>query len=451
VTSSGTWVQHPSVGTQLSGGAFASSHGKGAQAYRILFVTPYYPPEIGAPQTRISETAVRLARRGHDVTVLTTLPNYPSGVVPEQYRHGGQRREFLQGVRVVRVWSLIRPNSGFLGRVLAQLSFGCLAGVLGFRAVGSLDLAIIESPPLFDVIAGRLLAWRKRCPYILTVADIWPESAVQLGVLRARWAIWLAEQLEWSSYRRAGAVWTVTEGIHSALVRRGLPAERVFLLPNGVDTSRFRPADRRDARVQLGWDDKFTVVYAGTVGLAHGLETLVQAAEELRARPDIRFVVLGEGAAKAGLEAEVRNRGLKNLIFLEAQPHVRMPAVIAAADACLVSLRRIPLFKGALPSKLYEAMACARPILLAVDGEARRLVVEEAEAAIYVEPEEPIALARAILALRADPEVGRQLGLRGRAFVEAHFDRDRLTALLEDQITALLRKRAPAHDQLGEG
>jgi colanic acid biosynthesis glycosyl transferase WcaI len=411
----------------------------------ILFVTPYYPPEVGAPQARIRETATRLVKRGHRVTVLTTLPNYPSGVVSAEYRGGARRREVLDGVSIIRVWSYISPNKGFLRRILAQLSFGCLAAFLGARAVGRPDMIIVESPPLFDAITGRLLAWRKHCPYIFTVADIWPESAIQLGVLRNRMAIWLAERLEWSTYRRAGAVWAVTDGIRQTLIRRGLPAERVFLLPNGVDTTRFRPLPKAQARTELNWDDRFTVLYAGTIGLAHGLGTLLDAAEQLRDHPDIRLVLVGDGAAKADLIAETRRRELENITFLETQPHDRMPVVIAGADACLVSLRKVPLFEGALPSKMYEAMACARPILLAVDGEARRLVEQEAGAALYVEPENPTALATAILRLYTQPDFAQQLGQKGRTFAEAHFNRDQLTAALEAHIAAMLAQdQAPA-------
>lgn len=240
----------------------------------------------------------------------------------------------------------------------------------------------------------------------------------------------------------------MTEGIHAALARRGLSAGRMFVLPNGVDTARFLPADRHEARWQLGWDDRFTVLYAGTVGLAQGLEIVVEAAEQLKAHSDIRFVVLGDGAAKAELEADVRGRGLTNVAFPPGQPHVRMPTAVAAADACLVSLRGIPLFKAALPSKLYEAMACARPILLAVDGEARQLIVDAAAAGVYVEPGDAAMLARAVLALRADPGSAQQLGQRGRAFAERRFDRDRLTEILTDHITALVDRRTARQPEL---
>jgi glycosyltransferase involved in cell wall biosynthesis len=407
----------------------------------ILFFTPYYPPEVGAAQTRISETAVRLVKRGHRVTILTTLPNYPLGKVPAEYRSRSQRRQVRDGVSIVRVWSYISPNKGFLRRILAQLSFGCLASFLGLRAVGKPDVIIVESPPLFDAIGGRLLARIKRCPYVFTVADIWPESAVQLGVLHNRFLIRLAEWLEWSTYRRAGAIWSVTAGIRQTLVERGLPEKQIFLLPNGVDTEKFRPRSQGEARAELGWGDGFTLIYAGTIGLAHGLNTLLDAAEQLKRYSDIRVVLIGEGAAKDDLMADVERRQLTNVTFLNAQPHDRMPSIIAAADACLVSLRKVPLFEGALPSKMYEAMACARPIVLAVDGEARQLIAEQAGAALYVEPESAPALAQAILHMRDQPELARQLGERGREFVKSHFDRNQLVVALEDRLLALMKRQ----------
>jgi colanic acid biosynthesis glycosyl transferase WcaI len=407
----------------------------------ILFVTPYFPPEVGAPQARIAGMARRLVKLGHQVTVLTTVPNYPSGVVPPEYRRRARRRETAEGVHIIRVWSYISPNQGFFRRILAQLSFGCLAGLLGARAVGQPDIIIVESPPLFDAISGRLLSWLKRCPTIFTVADLWPEAAVQMGVLRHRPVIWLAEQLERSAYRHAAAVWALTDGLRKTLLQRGLPAKRVFVIPNGVDTTLFRPQSKRAARQELGWGEQFIILFAGTIGLAQGLETVLEAAEQLQAYPDVQIILAGEGATKAGLQAEAQRRGLQNVIFLGLQPHERIPLLIAGADACLAPLRRLPLFEATLPVKMYEAMACGRAIILAAEGEACRLASQEAGAAICVEPENPTALAQAILALRSQPELAEQLGQRGRAYIEAHFDRSMLAAALEQHITALLKEQ----------
>ncbi len=409
----------------------------------ILFITPYYPPEKAAPAVRISETAQRLVKRGYQVTVLTTVPNYPTGIVPPEYRGRAVQREICDGVHVVRVWSYTTPNKDFLRRILAQLSFACLAPLLGGKDVGHPDIMIVESPPLFDAIAARLLAWRKHCPFIFTVSDLWPESAVQLGMLRNRLLIRLAECLEWSTYQRAGAVWAVTEGIRYTLIQRGLHPKHVFLLTNGVDTGKFRPLAQVQARAELGWDDRFTILYAGTHGLAHGLTTVIDAAEQIRDRNDIHIVLVGDGAAKADLVTQAQRRNLENVTFLDPQPHDRIPLFLAGADACLISVRKLPLFEGALPSKMYEAMACARPIILAVAGEARRLVEQEAGAALYVEPENAAALVSAILYLREHPDVAELLGKRGRAFVEARFDREQLVTGLETRIALLLDKKTP--------
>nr|BBH95698.1 glycosyltransferase WbuB [Thermogemmatispora argillosa] len=403
----------------------------------ILFLTLYYPPEKGAAASRISQYAEHLVERGHKVTVLTTVPNYPSGVVPPEYRGRLLQEETRAGVRVVRIWSYTSPNRGFLRRILAHLSFGCLAPVLGGHAVGRPDLLIVESHPLFNAIAGRLLARWKGCPYIFTVSDLWPESAVQLGVLRNRLLIRLAEWLEWSSYERAGLVWVLTEGIRDQLLRRGLAPEKIFFLTNGVDTRKFYPRPQAEARQQLGWEEPFTVLYAGTLGISHGLTTVLDAAEQLRAYPAIRIRLVGDGGAKPELLAEARRRGLENVIFMDPFPHEQVPLLLAAADACLIIMRKLPLFEGALPCKMYEALACGRPILLAVDGEARRLA-EEAGAAIFVEPENPTALAQAILQLYEQPALAQALSTRGRALAEERFDYDQLSARLDGQIAALL-------------
>src|SRR5712692_10419 len=407
----------------------------------ILFISPYYPPEQGAAAVCVSETAKRLVKQGKRVTVLTTVPNYPTGIVPPAYRGRAIQREVLDGVDVVRIWSYVSPNKGFLRRILAHFSFGFLAPLLGGKAVGQPDMIIVQSPPLFDAFAVRIMAWRKRCPFVFMVSDLWPESAVQLGALRNRLLIRLAEWLEWSTYQRASLVWVVTEGIKKALVQRGLSPEHIFLLTNGVDTTRFHPMPQAQARQELSWDDRFTVIYAGTHGLSHGLTIVLDAAEQLRDHPDIRIVLVGDGAEKASLQAQAHRRDLKHVTFLDAQPHDRIPVFLSAADACLVHVRKIPLFTGMLPIKMYEAMACARPVLLAVDGEARSLTGQEAGAAMYVEPENATALVSAIPSLRKNPELASAIGERGRTLVEARFDYDLLTQALNARIAKLLTTR----------
>lgn len=414
----------------------------------ILFITPYYPPEITPPAIRISETAMRLVKLGYQVTVLTTFPNFPSGIVPPEYRGHRIQHEVCNEVRIVRVWSYVSPNRGFLRRILAQLSFGCLVPFLGGKAISHPDVIIVESPPLFDAIAGRMLAWFKHCPFIFTVADLWPESAIQLGMLHNQILIRLAEWLEWSTYQRAGAVWALTEGIRNVLIQRGLSQNHVFTVTNGVDITKFRPLPKAQARTELGWDDRFTILYAGNHGLVYSLATVIEAAKRLQDYADIHIVFAGDGVKKAELMAQVKRCDLKNITFLDPLPHDRMPLLFAGSDVCLIPLRKLSLLKGTLPVKMFEVMACARPFILGVDGIARQLAEHEAQAAICVEPENIEELVSAILYLCEDPEVAELLGQRGREFVEARFDRDRLTCTLETQIAKVLDEKVsiPIHE-----
>jgi colanic acid biosynthesis glycosyl transferase WcaI len=405
---------------------------------KILFISPYYPPEGGAASACVHETAVRLLKRGHQVTVLTTMPNYPTGVIFPAYRGRLFQKEVLDGVHVVRVWSWVSFNKT-LGEYSAwYLSFAFLAPLLGWRAVGHLDLIIVQSPPLFDAIAARLLAWWKRCPFIFMVSDLWPETPIQLGALRSPLLIRFSEWLEWSTYRKATLVWVVTAWIRDKLIERGLPPERVLLLTNGVNITKFCPSPQAQARAELGWDNRFTVLYIGTCGVTHGLLVIVDAAEQLQGHEDIRFVLAGDGADKQYLITESQRRGLKNITFLDPMSHDLVPTLLAAGDVCLAHVRKAPITEGILPIKMFEAMACARPLVLGVDGEARRMAVDEAGAALYVEPENATALASAILYLYEHPELARALGARGRAYAEAYLDYDRLTAILDERIAMLL-------------
>jgi len=318
------------------------------------------------------------------------------------------------------------------------LSFALLAPLLGGKAVGHPEIIIVQSPPLFDAITVRILARWKRCPFIFMVSDLWPEQAIQLGVLRNRLLIRFSEWLEWSTYQRAALIWVVTEWIRDRLIQRGLAPERILLLTNGVDTTKFRPLSQAQVRAELGWDDRFTVLYVGTHGVTHGLITILDAAEQIKDRNDIRFVLVGEGSDKEDLVAQAQERRLTNITFMDVIPHSLVPTFLAAGDVCLVHVRKAPVTEGILPIKMFEAMACARPVVLAVNGEARRIAVEEAGAAIHVEPENASALTSAILHLYEHPDLVSILGSKGRAYVKELFDYDRLTAVLDARIATLL-------------
>lgn len=405
----------------------------------ILFISPYYPPEKGAAAVCVSENTKRLVKLGHHVTVLTTVPNYPTGIVPPEYRGHLLQREVIDGVDVVRAWSYTSANKGFLRRILAQLSFGCLAPLIGNKAVGQPDIILVQSPPLLDAVAVRMMARLKRRPFIFMTSDLWPEAPVQLGMLHNPILISLAEWLARSTYKRAVRVWAVTEGMRVQLLELGLAPEDVFLLPNGVDTERFVPLPKAEARKRLGWAaEPFTVLYAGTHGLTHGLLTVLDAAERLREHPEIRIVLAGDGADKERLVRTAWQRGLSNVTFLDPLPHALLPVLLCAADVCLVHMRKMPVFDMNRPIKMLEAMSCARPILLGINGEARRIAEQEAEAAYYVEQENPEAMANGILYFAEHREEAEAMGKRGRPYAESHFSYDVLASQLDVQIRTLL-------------
>jgi glycosyltransferase involved in cell wall biosynthesis len=261
-------------------------------------------------------------------------------------------------------------------------------------------------------------------------------------MLRHRLFIRLSEWLEWSTYQHARLVWVVTEGMREALIRRGLCPKQIFLLHNGVDTEKFRPVPKAIARGELGWDDRYVVLYVGTHGLSHGLSTVLAAAEQLQRqnRYDIRFVLVGNGAEKATLVTQAQRHDLKNVLFLDSVPHDHVPQLLAAADVCLAHTRKVQLFEGMLPMKMYEAMAAGRPLVLALNGEACQIAVQEARAALHVEPENAEALVSAILYLYDHPEVAEQLGQCGRAYVQERFDYDTLTATLDARLTSIVEE-----------
>lgn len=404
---------------------------------RILFLTPYFPPEVGAPQTRLYELSVRLARRGHEVTILTGFPNYPSGVIPCEYRGKYRQDETMDGVRVVRTWLYATPNRGFVRRILNHLSYMASAIVTGLT-LGKTDVLFVESPPLFDGIAGFVLSKLKRAPMVFNVADLWPQSAVELGILNNPLAIKIAETLEVFIYRQSAAIAAVTRGIERNLLDRGF--EQTFFFPNGVDVKRFLPELTGEGfRAAHGLDGKFIVLYAGTHGISQGLDVMVEAARLLQDHPEIMFLLIGDGAAKPGLMRLAA--GLPNIRFLDSLPKSEMPEAVAAANVYAISLKDLPLFRGAVPSKTYEAMACAKPIVLSASGEAVDLL-NEAEAGIAVPPENPAALADAVRELLKDPEGTRRYGEGGRRMVESRYDRELLTDRFEAKLTELAARAA---------
>jgi glycosyltransferase involved in cell wall biosynthesis len=387
---------------------------------RVIFLTHYYPPEVGAPQTRLSWLARGLAERGLAVTIHTCFPHYPDGVIKAPYRNRPLLVESDGPVRVVRSAVYASPNRGFVRRLANHASFS-LSALATVRPAGGADVVVVESPPLLHAGAAIPYARLKRAPLVVNVSDLWPDSAIELGALRSPMAIRAARAIERACYRAAAAIVCPTEGIAGDLANRPESSAKVRRIPPAVDLGRFAPSSRNAERSVA-----FRVLYAGTIGLSQGLGTLLDAAAALEGAddPPVEFLIAGDGAEAPLLRARLATGGPANVRMLGAVPYGHIPALYAEAGAAVVLLRDRPLFAGALPTKMLEAMAAARPIVLSAAGEAARFV-EESGAGAVVPPEDPVALAAAIRELAGDPERRMELGAAGRSWVERGFARER--------------------------
>ncbi|WP_050606725.1 glycosyltransferase family 4 protein [Clostridium niameyense] len=404
---------------------------------KILFLTQYCPPEVGAPQNRIFEFAKQLKSFGHEVTILTAMPNYPKGEIFDGYKGKRVVKEELDGIKIVRTSIYATKEKSFIKRLRNYLSFTFSSVLTGSKHIENQDVIITESPPLFLGWSGYVLSKKKKAKFIFNISDLWPESAVKLGVLHNKVLIKASTWLEEFCYKKAAAVTGQTKGIVDNIVNRGFDKNKVHLITNGVDTEFFKK-ENRDETLRKEWklQNKFAVCYAGIHGLAQGLEVVIKAAELLKNEENIEIVFIGDGPEKSKLINMVKDKGLNNVSFHPVQPKPNMPRIIASMDATVVPLKKLDLFKGALPSKMFEALASELPIVLAVEGEAEKLI-NDAKAGITVEPENEKEIADAILKLYKDNELKEQLGKNGRKYVIGNYSRRVITKKLESILIEL--------------
>jgi glycosyltransferase involved in cell wall biosynthesis len=390
---------------------------------KVLLVTHYFPPEVGAPQARLSEMARHWASSGIDVTVVTGMPNHPTGVVPSDYRGAVVRREERDGVRILRSWLYATPNEGFVKKTLGHLSFMVSSVLLSAPRTGPADVVVVSSPTFFSIASAWLIARLRRARLVVEIRDLWPAIFVELGVLTNRPIIAILERLELAAYRAADAVVVVSEGFRSDLIRRGVPADKVTTIRNGVDLDRFSPdlqPDPVDRRWLGAGENDLLVLYLGAHGISQGLSSVIEAAALLDDEP-VHVALVGEGADKPAVRAHLEQVGATNVTMLAGVPRERVPALLAAADVCLVPLRDLPLFSTFIPSKMFEYLGAGKAVVGSVRGETAR-ILEEA-GAVVVPPEDPRAMAAALRELAADPERRARMGARGRDYVQQHFDR----------------------------
>ena len=388
---------------------------------RIAYVSHYFVPEIAAPSVRLHGFSRYWAASGHRVTVLTGFPNHPTGIIPPEYRGRLSQQERIDGIRVLRNWLYATPNRGFALKTLGHLSFMMTAVAIGLPRLGPVDVVIASSPTFFTAISAWVISRLRRVPMVFEVRDLWPAVFVDLGVLRNPLLIKTLEAMELFLYRQSAAVVPVTEAFRQAIVKRGIPAEKVHVIPNGADIETYRRnIDGRPMRAKLGLSDKFVVSYMGSHGISHGLSAVLDAAALHRHRADILYLLVGEGAEKEMLQAKRDSLGLDNVRMLPHQPPEAMPELYAASDLCLVPLRDVPIFETFVPSKLFEILAMGRPIIGSVRGEARS-ILERSGGAMLIPPEDPAALVSAIDSLRKEPARRTAMGRAGRTFVEANY------------------------------
>jgi hypothetical protein len=373
---------------------------------------------------------------GARVTVITTAPNFPAGKLFPGYRNRLWQREWIDGVETIRVWSYITANEGFTRRTLDYMSFMVMGFLVGLYLPRP-SVIVSTSPQFFSACAAYVLSIFKRRPFVFELRDLWPDSIVAVGAMQESASIRALRRLEYFLYRKAARIVSVTNSFKTVLSGNGVAADKIAVVRNGADLKGFTPGPKPDDLVMKhGLKGKFIAAYIGTIGMAHGLGTILDAAERLKANRDVAFVLVGDGAERMALERQAQERGLDNVKFVGSVGKDEVVRYWLLADAALVLLRDRPVFRHVLPSKMFEAMATARPIVLGVLGESA-ILLETAGAGVLIQPESPEELAKAVLRLAADPEACRNLGLNGRRFVEAELDRDKLAAAMLEELRSV--------------
>lgn len=383
---------------------------------RILLLTQYFPPEKGAAQVRLWELAKGLRDQGHEITVVTAFPNHPTGVIPKEYRGKIFSKEEIEGMTILRTWIYPVKRGRFWLRLFNYFSF-VFSSRYGIYRSGKQDLIVVESPPLFIGFSAIIASYVKKAPYIFNVSDLWPESAVQLGLVTNKHLIRMSEWLERYFYRKAFKLSAQTQGIVEGLKNKGVKSEDILFLPNGVDTELFKPRDKdKKLEKKLGLRGKYIVLYAGTMGYAHGIEVALEAADMLKNHEDIYFLFVGDGSERPKLEIIAREKNLPNVRFIDFQPLEEIPRYYSLSSLSLSTLRRYKLSEGVRPSKVYPALASGQPLIYVGEGEGAE-IVKESGGGVVLEPENPKLLADTILELKNNPAYCNGLSQKGRKYV----------------------------------
>lgn len=405
----------------------------------ILFLTDNFPPEVNAPASRTHEHAREWVRLGHRVTVITCVPNFPSGRVFPGYRNRLWQREVIDGIAVVRVWTYITANEGLFRRSLDYLSY-MVSGIVASLFVRDVDVVVGTSPQFFTACAAYVVSRLKRRPFVFELRDLWPESIAALGAMRSAQVMAALERVELFLYRRAALIICVTHGIKRNLEQRGIEGEKIAVVTNGVDLSRFAPR-KRDFELsrRLKLEQRFVAGYIGTHGLAHGLDTLLDAAAKLQRQATgakVTFLFVGDGAEKKSLRKRAERLQLENVIFLDSVPKEDVARYWSLLDVSIIHLRRRELFRSVIPSKLFECMAMGIPVLHGVPGESAEIVLREDVGRVF-EPENADSLIHVLLEMAADTAGLARWRANARKAAE-HYNRQALARSMLQAMSACL-------------
>jgi len=407
---------------------------------RVLVLTIYHDPE---PIPKTGELARELARRGHEVTVVTAFPHYPGSALYAGYRLAPWRWEVRDGVRVLRTFIFPYHGRSSVLRMLNYLSW-MVSSIQAAWLAPKCDVMYVWHPPLTVGVSAWIIGALKGVRFVYDVQDLWPESAVASGLMQPGRLVNVLHRLADWVYARAPHLLVVSEAAARHLEERGVDPRKITVAHHWLDTAPFDRAMTRDVRAEFGWQGRFVVMFAGNLGMVQGLETVIDAARLLREQPELRFVLVGDGADRSRLERLVAEYGLENVQFTGRHPASEMPAFMAAADALVVHLRPSHIADHAIPTKILSYLAAGRPVLCATGG-AAEAVVTSAGAGLTSAPGDAAALAAAVAALAASgPEQRERLGRNGRAYLRDHFNRDRIIDQYEEALAAVATPGASA-------
>lgn len=389
---------------------------------KILFLSDNFPPEVNAPATRTFEHCREWVKAGHEVTVITCFPNYPQGRVYPGYKNSLCKTEWMDGIKVVRVWSYMTANKGFIKRIIDFISFSVTSFIAGLFQ--KCDVIVATSPQFFTALSGRTLHFFKRRPWIMEVRDLWPDSIKAVGAMKESPVLKYFSKEELWCYKSARKIVVVTNSFKREISNKGIPAEKISVVKNGANTDLFKPrAKSPELLKKLGLEGRRVLGYVGTLGMAHKIDFLIDCVKEL---DDYALMILGNGAERDNIKQKIESEGLKNIVLIDSVPKEQVPEYIALQDAALVNLRKSPLFTTVIPSKIFETASMRIPILLGVDGEAREMV-EEFGAGLFYEPENKAEFLECLNTLFSSKEIYEACCDGGEKLAEA-YDRKRLAA-----------------------